>query len=258
MVITSRENRIFKLASLLKTAKGRSENQMFMIEGVRSVRDALAKGAELICVITKDTLKQELEFSCTQYSFAAKLFDEICQTVTPQGVIAICRMKKYSFEDIRNKENSCVVMCEALQDPGNIGSVIRTAHAAGCSGVVLTKGCCDLYNSKIIRSTMTSIFSIPVICGTDSLYAIEYFKKSGYTIVAGALTQASVDFYATDLSGKHLIIIGNEGNGVKPQTLALCDKCLKIPMQSDAESLNAAVAGAIMIYEHHRQNLKNF
>ena len=257
MIITSRDNKIFKTAMLLKTSKGRNENRMFLIEGIRSVRDAIEKGVEFSCIIQKDGTQLDFQAACAHYIFAPKLFDEVSQTVTPQGVIAMCRIKRQSLENIANRNKNCVVMCEALQDPGNIGTVIRTAHAASCGGVVLTKGCCDLYNPKIVRSTMSSMFSVPVVQNEESEQVIEYFRKKGYTIVAGGLTDDAVSFYDTSLSGKYLIIIGNEGNGVKTETLSLCDKVLKIPMQNDAESLNAAVAGSIMIYEHYRQNLKN-
>lgn len=257
MIITSRENKIFKTAMALKTSKGRSENRMFMIEGVRSVRDAIQKGVGISFIIIKDGTKPDFSYSCQDYTFAPKLFDEISETVTPQGVIAMCTMKKNTLQDIALLDRNCVVMCESLQDPGNIGTVIRTAHAASCGGIVLTKGCCDLYNPKIVRSTMSSMFSVPVVQNEDSENVIEYFRDKGYIITAGALTDDAVDFYDAPLSGKHLIIIGNEGNGVRQETLSLCDKVLKIPMRSDAESLNAAVAGSIMIYEHYRQNAKN-
>ena len=254
MIITSRENKIFKLAKLLKTQKGRAEKKLFMIEGFRIVKDALAKGIKADCIILKDGTTIDFEVACPVYSFAPKLFSEIAETVTPQGVIALCHMERKTLSDILKEEKNCVIMCETLQDPGNIGTVIRTAHAASLGGVVLTKGCCDLYNPKIVRATMSAMFSIPVVQGEESQAVIEYFRKNGYKIVAGALTEDAVDFYSADLSGKVLIIIGNEGNGVAEGTLSLCDKVLKIPMRSDAESLNAAVAGSIMMYEHLRQN----
>ncbi len=254
MIITSRDNKIFKLAKLLKTQKGRAEKSLFMIEGFRIVKDALGKGIKAECVIVKDGTEIDFKTDCPVYSFAPKLFSEISETVTPQGVIALCSMKRKSLSDILKEEKNCVIMCETLQDPGNIGTVIRTAHAADLGGVVLTKGCCDLYNPKIVRATMSAMFSIPVVQGEESGAVIEYFRKSGYKIVAGALTESAVDFYSADLSGKVLIIIGNEGNGVEESTLSLCDSVLKIPMRSDAESLNAAVAGSVMIYEHFRQN----
>ena len=257
MIITSRDNKIFKLAKLLKTSKGRAEKGMFMIEGMRSVNDAYDKNADIECVILKDGTSLNTKFSCPVYTFAPKLFAEISETVSPQGALALCRVIKNIAEDILSMDKNCVVLCEKLQDPGNIGTVIRTAHAADCGGVILSNGCCDLYNPKIIRATMTGVFSVPVVQNMESHAGIEYFRKAGYKIVAGALCDGAVDFYSADLSGKILVIIGNEGNGVSEQTLSLCDLVLKIPMRSDAESLNAAVAGSVMIYEAYRQNLKN-
>ena len=256
MIITSRENKIFKLAKLLKTAKGRSEKELFLIEGIRSVRDAIEKNAQIECIILKDGTSLDFKVKCDVYTFAPKLFVDMCETVSPQGVMAVCRMEKKELSDVSASGKNCVVMCEALQDPGNIGSVIRTAHAADCGGVILTKGCCDLYNPKIIRATMTGIFSVPTVQNAASEHVIEYFKRNGYKIVAGALCEESVDFYEADLKGKVLIVIGNEGNGITDKTLSLCDTLVKIPMRSDAESLNAAVAGSVMIYEHYRQNTK--
>jgi len=255
MVITSRENKVFKTAKLLKSQKGRAEKGLFMLEGYRLVKDALSKGVKAECIILKDGADVLLKTDCPSYTFAPRLFDDISETVNSQGVIALCRMEKKALADIMKEEKNCVVMCEALQDPGNIGTIIRTAHGADCGGVVLTRGCCDLYNPKIVRATMSGMFSIPVVQGQESHSCIEYFKENGYKIVAGALTEDAVDFYSADLSGKVLIIIGNEGNGVEKSTLSLCDRVLKIPMRADAESLNASVAGSVMIYEHYRQNI---
>ena len=257
MIITSRENKFFKLAKLLKTSRGRAEKNMFLIEGMRSVCDAIKKGAKIECVIVKDGTKLNFDTPSSIFTFAPRLFDEISETVTPQGVIALCYMKKVTLDDVLLAEKDCVIMCEKLQDPGNIGTVIRTAHAAFCGGVILTKGSCDLYNPKIVRATMSGIFSIPVVQNEDSRTVIEYFRKNGYSIVAGALTDNCVDLYSADLGGKTLIVIGNEGNGVEKETLTLCDTVVKIPMHADAESLNAAVAGSVMMYEHYRQNTKN-
>lgn len=256
MVITSRDNKIFKLASRLKSARGRNEEKLFLIEGARSVRDAYDKGADFYCIILSENAQLQFKADCPIYTFAPKLFGEISETVTPQGIIGICRMRKCSVEDILAKNSDLVILCEALQDPGNIGTIIRTAHAAFCGGVILSKGCCDLYNPKIVRATMSGMFSVPVVQGISAKDAVETFSKNGYCAVAGALTEKCVDLYDADLKGKHLIIIGNEGNGVTKETLSMCDKVVKIPMHPDAESLNAAVAGSVMMYEHYRQNTK--
>ncbi len=254
MIITSRENRIFRLINTLKTKRGRDENSLFIIEGIRNVSDALKKGVKLKMVAIEDGFCINEGLDCPVYSFAPRLFKELSDTITPQGIIAVCEMIKQSG-DIKESENSCIVMCENVQDPGNIGTIVRTAHAAFCDGVVLTKGCCDLYNPKIIRATMTGIFSVPIISNADCANTIAYYKNKGYKIVAGALHSDSKQLYKTDLTGKALIIIGNEGNGVEKETLKLCDSIVEIPMKSDAESLNAAVASAVIVYEHLRQNL---
>ncbi len=256
MIITSRENKIFKTAMLLKTSRGRSDAGMFIVEGMRSVRDAIEKNARIFCVIERDGMKTDFEYTCPVYTFAPKLFDNIAETVTPQGVMAIVYMQKHSLSDIAMRQKDCVIMCESLQDPGNIGTVIRTAHASSAAGVVLTKGCCDLYNPKIVRSTMTGMMSLPVVQNVTAEETVEFFKKNGYKVMAGALTVDAVNLYETSLEGKYLIIIGNEGNGVTDATLSVCDKIVKIPMENDAESLNAAIAGAVMMYEHYRQNIK--
>lgn len=254
MIITSRENKIFKLVKALKTKHGREENKKFVIEGLRSVLDAAKKNAPIEYIIVKDGVNISEGLNYPTYTFAPKLFSELSDTQTPQGIMAVCAFMEKSFEDIGAGEKSCVILCEALQDPGNIGTVIRTAHAAYCDGVILTKGCCELYNPKVVRATMSGMFSLPVICGVETDDALSYFKGQGYKCSAGALRSDSVGLYEASLSGKQLIIIGNEANGVKEDTLKKCDNIIKIPMNEDAESLNAAIAASVIVYEYYRQN----
>lgn len=258
MVITSRDNKIFKKAKSLSVREKRDENKMFLAEGSRAVCDAAKKNVKLHALLLREGTAPPFTPSCPVYTFSPRLFGEISQTVTPQGIAAICSMRELSLEDIRVNENSAVIMCEDVQDPGNIGTIIRSAHACFAGGVVLTKGCCDLYNPKIIRATMSSVFSVPVIRNVSAQKAVSFFKKKGFKTVGGALGKDSSVLYETDIKGKTLIIIGNEGNGIKKETLDMCDKRVIIPMKSDAESLNAAVAASIMLYEHARQNAKNF
>lgn len=256
MIITSRENRIYKTVKSLMTKRGREESGLFVIEGARSVVDAIKKNAQIEYIIKQDGVNI-IEGSFKEYVFAPKLFCELSDTLTPQGIMAVCKIPSCKLSDIKGSEKSCVIMCEELQDPGNIGTIIRTAHAAFCDGVILTKGCCDLYNPKIVRSTMSGIFSVPVVCGVESAQVLSYFKNQGYESVAGALSDKAVDLYSSSLKEKKLIVVGNEGNGIKKETLDLCDKVVKIPMKSDAESLNAAIAASVIIYEHYRQNTVN-
>ncbi len=245
---------MFKLVKALGTKHGREENKKFVIEGLRSVLDAAKKNAPIEYIIVKDGVNISEELNYPTYNFAPKLFSELSDTRSPQGIMAVCRNIDAKLSDIKGREKSCVILCEALQDPGNIGTIIRTAHAGFCDGVVFSKGCCDLYNPKVVRATMSGIFSLPVVCGVETDEAIRYFKGQGYKCIAGALCEKSVNLYETSLSGKQLIIIGNEANGVKEETLKKCDSVIKIPMNEDAESLNAAIAASVIIYEYYRQN----
>ena len=129
MIITSRENKIFKLAKLLKTSKGRSEKNLFLIEGMRSVHDAIEKNADIDCILLNDGTSIDFKVECNVYTFAPRLFKEICETVSPQGIIAICRAERKRLSDIIESGKNCVILCENLQDPGNIGTIIRTADA---------------------------------------------------------------------------------------------------------------------------------
>ena len=255
MIITSRENKIYKLAVKLASRSGRERFGLFAVEGVRSVADAVKKGADIEHLIICDGFSCERIPCRNAYVFAKKLFGELSGTVTPQGVIALCRIPGTELENISD-ESGCVVLCESVQDPGNIGTIIRTAHAAFCGGVVLSAGCCDLYNPKTVRATMSSIFSVPAVCRVTAAEAIEHFRSRGYRIICGALSPRAKSLYETDISGKTLIIVGNEGSGVTEETAALCDDIVKIPMRQDAESLNVSAAASVLIYEHYRQ--KNY
>lgn len=256
-MITSRDNKIFKTAKALRERHFREKQGLFLAEGARAVHDAVQKGVKLGALLVKEGFAPDFEPNCPTYTFAPRLFDEICQTITPQGVAAICAVCDASLYDIAQGENACVILCEDVRDPGNIGTIIRTAHACGADGVVLTKGCCDLYNPKIVRASMSSIFSVPIVREQAAADALAFFKKSGFKIVGGALSEEAVSLYGADLKGKVLLVVGNEGDGISESTLNRCDERVIIPMKKDAESLNAAVAAGILIYEHGRQNLKN-
>ena len=256
MIITSRENKIFKLISKLHTKKGRDELGMFIAEGKRCVSDAYSKGAEILYLILCEGYCADGIDCKNTYILAPELFSELSGTVTPQGIIGVFSIPKLKPESINIRRGGCIVLCEALQDPGNIGTIIRTAHASDCDGVILSKGCCDLFNPKIVRATVSAIFSVPVITGADTLEIINHFRAKGYKIAAGIPGDDTVSLFDTDISEKLLLIIGNEGNGVSMDTVKECDLRLKIPMRPDSESLNASVAASVIMYEHLRQ--KNY
>jgi len=148
-------------------------------------------------------------------------------------------------------------LCDKLQDPGNLGTIIRTAHAAGVDGIILTKGTVDVYNEKTIRASMGSLFHVPVIYDDKDNTIIKSLCNRGFSLLATSL-EGDKDFFEEDLSGNLIISVGNEGNGVSKEIYELSNKKVKIPMPGGAESLNVAIATSIILYEKVRQNKLKF
>ena len=257
-LITSRDNKFIKLTKSLHTKQGRDKEGLFIIEGYRNVRDASDKGAKIEFVLASDRCNYDLSPLKKHriYTLAPKIFDYVSDTVTPQGVMAVCKMEELTFSDIEMDENSLVVVCENLQDPGNAGTIIRTADAAGAKAVIMTKGSVDIYNPKVTRSVMSSLFSVKVLRNKNIDSVFGFLKNNSIKSVAGALCEKSVNLFDCDLKGNVAIFIGNEGNGLEEATVKRCDNTVTIPMLGNAESLNASTAAAVMMYEHVRQNLK--
>lgn len=257
-IITSRDNKIIKLTKSLGDKQGRDKEGLFIIEGYRNVRDAAEKGAKIEFVLASERCSYDLSplGKYRVYTLAPKIFDYVSGTVTPQGVMAVCRIEELSFADLEIGENSLFVVCENLQDPGNAGTIIRTADAAGAKAVIMTKGCVDIYNPKVTRSVMSSLFSVKVIRNKNMDSVFGFLKNNSIKSVAGALKDNSVSLFDCSMKGNVAIFIGNEGNGLENDTVKRCDNCVTIPMLGNAESLNASTAAAVMMYEHVRQNLK--
>lgn len=256
-VITSRDNKIIKQVKSLAARQGREENKLFAVEGYRNVKDALLKGAEAEYVLVSEDCAYDLSFIGDRkcYVLSAKIFDYVSDTVTPQGVAAVCRIKDLSFKDIILKENPLIAVCENLQDPGNAGTIIRTADAAGAAAVIMTKGSVDIYNPKVVRSAMSSLFSVKVVRNKSVDAVFAYLEASGIRSVAGALRSDAENIFKSNLRGGCAIFVGNEGNGLSGATIKRCKAAVKIPVLGGAESLNASSAAAVMMYEHVRQNL---
>jgi TrmH family RNA methyltransferase len=196
------------------------------------------------------------------YAIPDKLFKSISATETPQGILAVIPTKFYNLENIieRTLEQSTefqrnkisLIILDGIQDPGNMGTIIRTADGAGFNGVILSKDCVDPYNPKVIRSTMGSIFYMPLYLSNNLSVTLNEIKDLGIKIY-GAHLEGSVDYYKIDMTGNIAIIIGNEARGISSTSLCAADKLIKIPMPGRLESLNASVAAGILIYESFRQ-----
>jgi TrmH family RNA methyltransferase len=258
--ITSKDNSVIKEIRKIKEKKYRSEKGIFIVEGFRFLEEALKSSFQVESIFFSEgglekfnqlDLAKVIKDDTKLYLISENIFKTIGSTDNPQGVLALVRNR---VENQSIVLNGTYVLVDKVQDPGNLGTIIRTAHAAACNGVILTKGTVDVYNEKTLRSTMGSIFNIPIIEDKDLSFTRELISK-GYKLVCSSL-DTDYNFYDIDFSDDLIISVGNEGNGISKELYDICDIKVKIPMPGGAESLNAAVATSIMIYEGVRQKNK--
>lgn len=252
MIITSASNEQIKnIIQLKEKAKVRKQKKQFVVEGIKMFSEVPQKDLKAVYV-SEDFYKENEEkiHAVNPQVVSNSVFKKISDTVTPQGVLAVVEQKKCTLEDIlnhRNKEKSCIVVLDRLQDPGNLGTILRTGEGAGISGVVMSSDCADIYNPKVIRSTMGSIFRVPFTVVDDLPGAIDKIKENGIVTYAAHLQG---EIYNKGVLGHDIaLLIGNEARGLSKETADKADKWIRIPMQGKIESLNAAVAAAILMYE---------
>jgi RNA methyltransferase, TrmH family len=264
ITITSAQNPVIKDVKSLKSRKYREEKGLFFAEGSRIVEEAVKENNDVIyTIISEDYISEnessflldKLEKSTSRnYVVPSGLFKELSDTETPQGILAVIALKKYSFND-KAINNGLFLILDMIRDPGNMGTIIRTADAAGLTGVVITGGCVDAYNPKVVRSTMGSIFHIPLYYFDTGIDAIRFLKAKGIKIYASHL-KGACSIYEADLTCPAAIIIGSEADGISEDTALQADMLVRIPMNGKAESLNASVAAGIIMYEAVRQRQK--
>lgn len=249
--IESRQNPVIKnVIRLLKDRKFREQLGYFVCEGRKMLREACQckQCIREIFVCNPDEAEQldrEIGENTEVYLLPENLLRQISAVQTPQNLLFTCQISPCFLEQI--PEPHKILVLDALQDPGNLGTILRCADAFAFDGVVLLPGCADLYNPKTVRSTMGAVFRVPTI-RADGRDFFAYASDNGLPVYAAALTQNSEPITKFDLS-RCAIIIGNEGNGVSKGILEKCDKKLIIPMPGRAESLNASIAAAIMMWE---------
>lgn len=242
-MITSTQNNQVKMWKRLQRKRERLKTGTFLVEGYHLIEEAFKSNWNVQEIIVKENTN--IPPWCTKEMITivtAQVFAHISQTTTPQGIIAIIKMNKYA-ETITGNQ---VLLIDQVQDPGNLGTMIRTADAAGFSAVILGEGTVDLYNDKVIRSTQGSIFHIPIY-QANLLEEISILKKEGFTIWAAALEQAKM-YQDAIVKEKTALIVGNEGAGISQSLLHEADTIVKIPIYGKAESLNVSVAAGILMY----------
>lgn len=244
------------IQSLLKKSKQRREEKLFIIEGIRLFQETPKELIREIYVAesAKNTLEKQLEGM--KYEVVSdNVFASVCDTKTPQGILAVVRQPQHTLQEILDTENPLILVLEDIQDPGNLGTMMRTAEGAGASGIIMTKGCVDIYNPKVVRSTMGSIYRLPFIYLENEEQFGEVFKqlKEKDITTYGAALMESQDYCQYSYEKGTAFLIGNEGNGLTARALELCESYVKIPMCGQLESLNAAIAATILMYEAFRQ-----
>ena len=255
-MITSSANQQMKhLSQLMKKAKERKKEQAFVVEGIKMFQEA-PKDAVLSVYVSESFLKKPEHESCLQgYAHEVvsdSVFREISDTQTPQGILAIVRMPRYDLSDLLQGAHTHLLILESVQDPGNLGTMVRTGEGAGITGIIMNKTTVDLFNPKTIRSTMGSIYRVPYLITEDLPDLLHALQKEGVELYAAHL-KGNTYYDAFDFTGACGFLIGNEGNGLSDEIAERADSYLKIPMEGKVESLNAAVSAALLMYECKRQ-----
>lgn len=254
-MITSNSNAKIKHVSLLITSsKARKQEGCFVVEGERIVREIPTQDI-LECFVAESYVDKLNILDGLSYEVVSdSVFKKMSDTMTPQGVLCVVRCKKIDVAEILDAHldgEVKLLVLERIQDPGNLGTMIRTAEAAGFDAIIADNNTVDIYNPKVTRSTMGSLFRMPVAYTDNLLGVLDKFSELGITTYAAHLRGTS-DFDKIEYSHRSAVLIGNEGNGLTDEISSKCDTLVKIPMKGKIESLNASVAAALMMYEVRR------
>ena len=253
-IILTTKNKKYKLIKSLLQKKSRTSEGLFTVEGIKSVLDAVSSDFEIKYIVMSESFaKDDSDFASDDFDVLIvkdEIYGGLCDTLTPQGVMAVIRIKDNPTAVYINP-SKLYIYCDNVKDPGNLGTIIRTADAAGFAGVFLSPGCVDLYSPKTVRSSMGSFFNIEILndFGYNELFEL---KKQGFNLYCGALSMDSRTYTEIDFKKPTVIVVGNEANGVSDDILNQCEHII-IPMYGRAESLNVGVACAVLMYEAVRQ-----
>lgn len=265
-IITSKSNSTIVKIGKLNEKKYRKQEKKFLCDGIKLVEEVINFNVKIAYVVlNNDTIFDEkitnlikkIQLNGTQILCVADVvFMKLTEEKAPQGIIAVCEYieEKHEFStSVKNiKLEEKIMLFESVRDPGNIGTIIRTAAAFGIDKLIFTSDCADIYSSKVIRSAMGAMFKVKINIVEDFKTSISKLKDSGYNILGAALDKNSLILGNNELSSKDAIIIGNEGKGISKETLELCNNTLLIPMQDNTESLNAAMAATIIMWELYK------
>lgn len=259
MLITSASNdRVKFVKKLIKSSDERKKSGMYIVEGIRMFREILHN--DILYVYISEGSKHRFDEYISDiaddkiFYVRDNVFAGMSDTKSPQGIMAVVKIKDCKLQDIlMNSRNHFILIADKIQDPGNMGTIIRAAEAAGVTGIIVSEDTVDIYNPKVVRSTMGSIFRMKICSSFDLCHDIDILKEQGITIYGAHLKGEELYEHRFDKSCAFLI--GNEGNGLKKEISLKADRLIKIPMMGKVESLNAAISTAIISYEVMRQRM---
>lgn len=257
-MITSNSNaQVKNIIQLLKTSKARKKQGLFVVEGRKMCQEMPEDWLQMVYVaedfqgnIPEEIRGKYLEKGILQVVKESVLC-HMSDTKTPQGILAVGRQPVYGLEDVLSGSSPLIVALEDLQDPGNVGTILRTAEAAGVHGILLSRQSADIFNPKTVRSTMGAVYRMPFYYADDLIGVIEDMKKEGFRVYGAQMDGQCYD--EKDYRGKTVFLIGNEGKGLTAEMQSAADEAICIPMKGKTESLNAGVAAGILMYEAARQ-----
>jgi TrmH family RNA methyltransferase len=261
-IITSRDNNKIKYIRNLNLKKFRDKENAFVLEGIKFVYEALNEGADMKLLLVSEEVLDNNEVKRLMASMdnnkvfmcSAEVFRSATDTVNAQGVLAVINKNTAVQNDIIDKHNF-IIMCDRIQDPGNLGTIIRSADAFGPAALIMNKGCADAYNPKLVRASAGAIFRVPFIYSESDIEILNILKDRGFYLVT-TVVDSEYTFENMGNRSKICLVIGNEGQGVAEHIINNSDMALTIKMTGKAESLNASVAAGISIYEIRKKLLK--
>ena len=271
MISSTANSRVKRVASLREKSRERTRENVFIVEGIKMFEEAPTDKIKEVYYMEEKLLGQGFDDrfpglkekiqACARAGAAIETVTEevllkMSDTKSPQGILCVMEQFSYDSEDLveralAKKKEGCsplFLLLEDIQDPGNLGTMIRTAEGAGADGIFMTSGTVDIYNPKTIRATMGSLYRVPFVRVQDLSDITSLLQKNGITVYAAHL-KGEKYYHETDYSGGSAFLSGNEGNGLKKETADLADCYLKIPMEGKLESLNAAIAAALLMYQ---------
>lgn len=262
MISSTANRQVRRVVNLTKKARARREENLYVVEGSRMVSELVPEQVEQIYVAESFLKSKNLEEFLSGFCWEAvsdSVMKAMADTQTPQGILALVRQKHYSLEELLaplpGGKSAHIIILETIQDPGNLGTILRAGEGAGITGVVMDETTADIYNPKVIRSTMGSIYRVPFVYVQDLAKACRQIKQAGIHLFAAHL-EGKNSYDQEDFTVPCGFLLGNEANGLSPRTAALAQTWVRIPMAGRVESLNVAVAAAVLMFETARQRRK--